>query len=75
MNAVGFYLLLSSCFYINLHALYELTQQFQTKTGSAKINGGSTGPPMYRLLGNVISEPFLGVTAEGPEWQHWILCV
>ena len=45
------------CFYINHHAVCELTcsSDFRDKKGSTEINGGGTGPPMYHLPGNVIS--------------------
>ena len=32
-----------------------LLKHFQRKIGSTEINGGGMGPPMYHLLGNVIS--------------------
>ena len=57
MNVAGFYLLLLALFYISLHAECELTcsDDFRDKQGVLKLNCGSTGSPMYHLLGNVIS--------------------
>jgi len=45
------------CFYINLHAVCELacSNDYTDKQGVLKLSIGGMGPPMYHLLGNVIS--------------------